>query len=131
MNSFSSTKFYYRFLIWHKCKEKIEVYLATDEGGKEYSKIKMDSERYREMFSLEIDMKIIYEIDPDPERDGRSVAEQMHKSLDMALALWDFDSELRRMIKHGENQNTTWDEVRTLFNGILEQRDLNLGLLCE
>lgn len=44
--SFSAINFYYRFLCWHKCKEKVESWLSTDEGRKHYGQIMYDSKCY-------------------------------------------------------------------------------------
>lgn len=47
VKSFRSIKFYYRFLCWHKCKDKVEAWLSTEEGRLLYDKIKNDSEYYQ------------------------------------------------------------------------------------
>jgi hypothetical protein len=46
--SFQTLRFYYRFLVWHKCREKVEAYLTTEEGRWMYRRVMEDSQSYQE-----------------------------------------------------------------------------------
>ena len=69
--------------------------------------------------------KLIFDLDS---MDDLAAYERCNKSLDIALALWDFSNKLRTISKYGSGEESI-DDISKEFYEILEEYNINLEKL--
>jgi hypothetical protein len=69
--------------------------------------------------------KLIFDLDS---MDDLAAYERCNKSLDIALALWDFSNKLRSIVKYGSGEEDV-ESISKSFYEILEEHNINLEKL--
>jgi hypothetical protein len=69
--------------------------------------------------------KLIFDLD---NIDDTVAYERCNKSLDIALALWDFSNKLRSISKYGDGEEDV-ESISKIFYEILEEYNINLEKL--